>query len=98
MIRTESHARFHLLATILVIAAGLLFQISSIEWIILILCIGMVWAAEAMNTSIEWLADRITTDEDDQIKQAKDVAAASVMILSICSAIIAILIFSKYFL
>lgn len=87
------NALIHLAFTIGVVVAGFLFKISLSEWFTIILCIGAVTAAEAINSSIESLADKISTEKDPLIGNAKDLAAGAVLILAICSAIIGLLIF-----
>ena len=52
---TQVNALIHLVATILVVAFGIIFQLSRTEWILVVLCIVMVIAAEAFNSSIEFL-------------------------------------------
>ena len=53
----ERHAQIHLIAAVLVIAAGLFFNISHQEWTIVAIAIAAVIAAEAFNTAIEKLCD-----------------------------------------
>lgn len=93
LFRSEAHAKIHLAATVCVIAAAAIFRCSSVEWCVIIICIGAVIAAEAVNTAIERLADRVTTDHDPLIGAAKDLAAAAVLILSLTSLFIAAIIF-----
>lgn len=93
LFRNEAHALIHLCAAVGVIVAGFLFKISSLEWCVVCICIGMVFAAEAFNTAIEKLADKITVENDPLIKTAKDVAAGAVLFCAIASLIIAAVIF-----
>lgn len=88
MLETEPHARFHLAATALVatLAATLGFSVSDWRW--LLTAIALVWIAEAFNTAIEALADRITEERDPLIKRAKDVAAGGVLVAAILAAAI----------
>jgi diacylglycerol kinase (ATP) len=58
--------------------------------------IGIVWIAEAVNTAIEALADRITRENDDAIRRAKDVAAGAVLLAAITAAIIGLLILGPH--
>ena len=51
----EQNLSFHLITTAVVIAAGFFFGITRTEWIVIILCIGVVIAAELFNTAIEKL-------------------------------------------
>ena len=96
LFQEEPHARFHLLAAIVVISAGFYFHISHIEWIVIILCIGGVLVAESLNTAIENLGDAISLEQNENIRKAKDVAAAAVLIVSISAAIIGAVIFLPY--
>ena len=90
----ETHnARIHFFAALLAIAMGLFFQVSVGEWQILILFIALVLAAELFNSSIEYLSDSVTKDFHPLIKNAKDMAAGAVFILSIGAAISGLLIF-----
>ena len=96
LLRTQTNARIHLLATVLVVAAGFVFRISRGEWVPLAFAIGIVWIAEAVNTVIEALADRITRENDDAIRRAKDVAAGAVLLAAITAAIIGLLILGPH--
>ena len=88
LFRYENNARIHLIACILVVIAGVILHISATEWCIIAILVGLVWSAEAMNTSIEKLADVVSPEYNPGIKDVKDLAAAGVLILAI-SAVIA---------
>lgn len=89
----ENNARFHLLATIIVLLTGLLVGLSSTEWSIIGIIIGLVWIAEAFNTAIEKLCDFVTTEHHPLIGKVKDLSAAAVLIISCIAVIIGIIIF-----
>ena len=91
--KTERNMKIHILITILIIALGFIFKISTIEWIICILLCGLVISAELFNTSIETVVDMITPYKNDKAKLAKDIAASAVLVLAISAAIIGIIIF-----
>ncbi len=91
LVRTEHNAWLHLAATGLVIAAGFALMISVDDWRWLTLAIALVWIAEAFNTAIEELCDRITDAFDPAIGRVKDLAAGAVLLASIGAAIIGIL-------
>jgi diacylglycerol kinase (ATP) len=93
LLRYEHNAWIHLLATIVVVGLAWWLQLTRAEWILLVLVIGLVWMAEAFNTALEHLANAVTKDHDRHIKQAKDLAAAAVLIASMVAAITGILIF-----
>ena len=94
LIRTQRNAQVHLLAVGLVVAAGLGFQVSSIEWCLLGLAMGGVLSAEALNTGIEFVSDALHPDHHPLIGKAKDVAAAGVLIMAVAAAIVGLLIFA----
>ena len=69
------------------------FGLSSMEWIVICLCIGLVLSAEAVNSAIEALADRVSPAYDEAIKRTKDLAAGAVLLLAIASAVVGLIIF-----
>ena len=62
---------------------------------LLTLAIAAVWSLEAVNTAIEAVCDAVSTDTHPQIEQAKDVAAAAVLIAALASVVIAGLILGR---
>ena len=80
------------LIALTVIIVFLLINISLIEWMILLGCIGLVISLEYVNSSIELLCDHTNGAYDPLIKKVKDFMAAAVLIASITSAIIGLLI------
>lgn len=90
---TERNIKFHLVAAVAIIAASIYFELNRLEWVIILLCIGIVLSVEALNTSIEMLCDYIQPEHDSKIGLIKDVAAAAVLIVAILSVIIGIMIF-----
>lgn len=93
LFREEFNARFHLGAFILVLILGVWLKISSLEWILVLILSGAVLTAEAMNSAIERLADRITTEHDQLIGKAKDLAAGGVLLTAIIAALVGAIIF-----
>lgn len=91
--REELNFKIHLCVTIIDIIAGFVLQINTLEWIAIILCIGLVLSMEAMNTAVEHIANYLTSETDSRIKSIKDISAAAVLITSIISVIIGVIIF-----
>jgi len=89
----QHNSRVHLLATALVLVLGLILSISSVQWILLLLLIAQVWVAEALNSAVEYLCDKVTLEHDPLIGKAKDVAAAGVLIASAIAAIGGLMLF-----
>jgi len=84
---SEQHnARVHLLITLFVMVLALILRMPLSQWPILLLLIAIVWVAEALNSAIEYLCDKVTLEQDPLIGKAKDVAAAGVLIASVIAA------------
>lgn len=94
LIREEANARIHLLAAIIVVAASWYFKISKMEWLFVVLSIGLVIALELINTSIEHIADFIHGEHNEKIKKIKDLAAGGVLIGALTAFIIGLIIFA----
>lgn len=97
LIKTQPNAQIHAVATVLVVGSGFLLEVSRNDWLALILAIGMVWVAEAVNTAIEFLTDLASPDHHPLAGKAKDVAAGAVLIAAITAIVIAVIVFVPYF-
>ena len=93
LIQKEHNAWIHCFAMTCVIIAGFFFDISPTEWIAVILSIGGVFAAEAINSSIEALADIVSPEYNEAIKKTKDLAAGAVLLIAISAAVVGFIIF-----
>lgn len=93
LITKEHNAWIHCFAAVCTVIAGFYFDISSSEWIAVVFAIGTVLAAEAVNSSIEAIADLVSPGYNEAIKRTKDLAAGAVLILAISAAIVGLIIF-----
>jgi diacylglycerol kinase len=92
LFRYENNARFHLIAAIAAIIVGLIVELERLEWALVAIVIGGVWTAEAFNTAIEKVCDLVSPDYHPQIKAAKDLAAAGVMLTSWSAVVVGVLV------
>ncbi|WP_276879358.1 diacylglycerol kinase family protein [Bacteroides heparinolyticus] len=92
----EQNLSFHLIAAIIVVIAGFILSITKIEWTIVILCIGVVIAAELFNTAIERLVDLVSPQQHPIAGKVKDIAAGAVLVCAVTAAIIGLIIFVPY--
>ena len=98
MLLTSQHnAWIHAAATVLVVIGALLVRVSRLEWALLILAIGLVWAMEALNTAVELLADEVSLEHRQRIGKAKDVAAFGVLAAAMAAVLIGLLVFIPHF-
>lgn len=93
VLRTQPNVKVYTTLTMAVVLAGFLFEISRIEWIILVITIGFVWSAEAFNTAVETLVDLVSPNENVDAKIVKDTSAGAVLISAIVSIFVGLLIF-----
>ena len=89
----QHNARLHALATVLVVIAGCVLQISRQDWCWIVLAMMAVWTAEALNTALELLCDVASPDFHPLVEQAKDVAAAAVLLSAIGAVAVGLLVF-----
>lgn len=97
LIKSTPNAQIHLFLACVTIIAGFYFHISLQEWCMLTLTIALVLAAEAFNTSIEYLTDLVSPDYHELAGKTKDAAAGGVLLCAIGAAIIGIIIFLPKF-
>jgi len=95
-VRLADKAKLPLVAAGLSVCLGLRLEFGSYDWIAVVLCIGMVLSAEAMNTAVEQLADALRPESDERIRLVKDVAAGAVLISAIVSVVVAVLVIWKH--
>ena len=92
-VKSEVNLKVQLGAACLAIAMGLFFQISTNEWLWILLVIFLVLAAEVMNTAIESLSNLVSSEYHPLIKKAKDAAAGAVLLISILALICGAIVF-----
>ena len=93
MLRSQHNAWVHAAATVAVMSAGVVFQLTRFEWCWIVVAIVSVWMAEALNTAFEFLCDVASPEFHPLVKQAKDVAAGAVLLSAIGAVVIGILVF-----
>ena len=90
---SEGHLRFHLVAAVYVLVFSSFYNFTAAQWAVLIILIALIIAAELVNTAIEDTCDAVTTEQNEHIRRAKDMAAGAVLVLSIAAAAIAVIFF-----
>jgi diacylglycerol kinase (ATP) len=93
LLKYEHNSRIHLIAAIISLVMGIIFKLNLSEWSLLIMIIGLVFITELINSSIESLADRINPEWNEQIRNAKDYAAAAVLVAAVIAIAVGCLIF-----
>lgn len=96
MLISQHNARIHAAATLLVVAGGVAFRVTRLEWLALIMAIVAVWTAESLNTALEFLCDVASPEFHPLVEKAKDVAAGAVLISAFGAAAAGALVFGPY--
>ena len=91
--RSQMNMRFHVFAAFLAVIFSIILRIAPLEWCVILFCIGSVLAAELINTSLELNVDLSSPEYNEKAGQAKDLAAAAVLTVSVISAVIGSIIF-----
>ncbi len=92
-LKTQPNYRIHLFLSALAIFGSVFFKISYEEFLMIIMLITVGLVIETLNTGLEQTTDAIDRKIREDIKIAKDVAAAAMLIYAAGSFIIACLIF-----
>ena len=92
-IKTCRNFRFHTVAAVFVLYFSGFYEFERSDSIFLYMVIGIVLSLECINTAIEQVCNKVTTEHSDYIMHAKDAAAGAVL----CSAIFAVAVAFKLF-
>ena len=96
-VKEEKNFKVMLLCFVLVLLANIVFKVTTLEWIITLICSGIVLAAELINSAVEKTIDFITDEFHNLAGAAKDYSAGASLIVSAVSFIIALIIYLPYF-
>lgn len=101
LIKNEPSIKIQVCLAILVTIAGFVFNISTTEWLIQFLAIGLVMSIEGVNTAVEEIANFIHPEYHKKIGLIKDVSAGAVFLAAVFASIIGLIIYLpkifKYF-
>lgn len=96
LIRSEPSIQVQVVISLIVIIAGIYFDITTTEWMFQIFAIGLVLSTEGLNSAVEGIADFIHPDFHTKIGYIKDVAAGAVLFAAITAIVIACFIYFPY--
>ena len=93
LMTTEDSIKAQLFFAVLATVFGFYFSISTTEWMIQFLIIGLILVAEALNTAVEKMADFVHPAYHKKIGFIKDIAAGASSFAVIISLIVAGIIY-----
>jgi diacylglycerol kinase len=91
-VRGQASFRVHLGTAAAVVVSAAVLRMHAWQWAVLLLCIAVVLVAELFNSALEFLARAITSKQDEQIRQALDVAAGAVLTAALGAAVVGMLV------
>lgn len=91
--KNEPNLKIHLFFATAAILSGLLFKVTTIEWLLLTFTIFYVITLELLNTVLEAIVDLVSPEIQPIAKVAKDVSAACVLFAAIMSIIVGFVVF-----
>ena len=92
LLRNHAPSKIHMAAFITMIALSWGLDFALWKWVTVLLCSGMVLAAEALNTAVEYVVDLVSPEYNVLAGKAKDVAAGAVLFTAVFSGLIALLL------
>jgi diacylglycerol kinase len=92
-VRGHSSFFVHFFFAAMVLVAAAVLRCDITQWCLLLLCIGMVLAAELFNSAIETLFRGLDEATRERSWPALDIAAGTVLLASLVAALVGVIIF-----
>ena len=93
LVKTQHNSWIHIIAAIVAIITGIIFNLNYIEWCLVSIAIGLVLVSEIINTSIEFLTNLVSPDYNELAGKVKDLAAAAVLVAAFTAISIGLFVF-----
>ena len=93
--RTERNIKVMLIGAAFAIAMSAILQVDLISWAIVLLCCGVVIAAELLNTAVETVVDLVSPEYHPLAGRAKDISAGAVWSLCTIVGIVGVIVFVR---
>ena len=74
--------------------ACMLLCINPYEWLVIVVCFGLVLGGECLNSSIEAIVDLASPEYHELARKSKDAAAGGVLLFSLASLVVGLIIFA----
>ena len=93
----ERNLKIQLAFAVLALVMGMIFEIASYEWLVILAVIFFVFISELLNSAIEAVVDLATAGQYHHLaKRAKDAAAGAVLLAAVLALIVGAIIFTPY--
>ena len=91
----QPNFRIQLALALIAVLLGAWLRFGPVQWLVLMLTIGFVLAAELFNTCLEHVVDLIQPDSHPLARSAKHAGAAAVLVASIAAAAIGVALYGQ---
>lgn len=91
--KTQLNFRVHCVIAVAALLMGVVFKISTNEWLWLVLNISFVLAGELLNTAIELIVDFVSPEFNEKAGRIKDMTAGAVTVIAINAFVSGLIIF-----
>ncbi len=95
-LKSTHNAWVHLTALAVALLLGFYFHITQAQWLSLVLVSGLVFVAEALNTTLEIDVNLTSPNYHPYARDMKDVAAGAVLIAAFTALVVGLIIFVPY--
>lgn len=92
-VRSERNLRIDACMAVVAVALGFALRIDAPSWLAVIICIGMMFALETVNTAIEAVVDLANPGYHELARRAKDCAAGAALAGAFASLVVGCIIF-----
>ena len=89
----ERSALVYLIASAFTVGAGIILQMSMMEWVMIFFVLLTMLASELLNTAIEAICDLVSPEYNPFVKVAKDSGSAATGVLTILWMIVIFIIY-----
>ena len=91
--RGERNLRIDAAFAVLAVVLGFALAIDVASWLAVIICIGMMFALETLNTALEAVVDLASPGFHELARKAKDCAAGAALAGAVCSVAVGAIVF-----
>lgn len=92
--RSERNLKIDACFGVVAVALGFALSIDAASWLAVIVCIGMMFALETLNTAIECVVDLVSPGYHELAGRAKDCAAGAALAGAIASLVVGVCVFA----
>jgi diacylglycerol kinase len=92
-VRGHSSFYVHFACAILALALAAILRCNRIEWCLIVGCVGLVLAAELVNSAVETLVHGLDDATKGRVSACLDIAAAAVLVASLTAGIVGAIVF-----